>query len=72
MYQTFKDFFSQKERAKEKEVLCPICKESPELTCNCLMKDSRCPNNHWWHTNKEGKIVMGRGKHYSEEKVKEN
>ena len=71
MYQTLKGFLSKKKRDK-KEVQCPICRENPEIFCNCLLKDSRCPNNHWWHTNKEGKIVLGRGKHYSEEKVKEN
>jgi hypothetical protein len=64
MYQTFKAFFSQKKRKKDKEVLCPVCRESPELFChNCPLKDVRCPNKHWWHINKEGKIAIGRGKH---------
>ena len=38
---------------------CPVCEELPVRTCPCAYSDKSCANNHTWHTDRDGKNIIG-------------
>ncbi len=49
-----------KKQEEDNQNRCPVCNEKEYIKCNCVLQDSCCINNHWWH-NKNGNKKLGRG-----------